>query len=286
MPSTNGQPGQQQHQKQQQPSQPPALDKPEVQAALGNAGLSKENPDINNLMQALAAQQQATGLLQKAGALKDKAIACLNPKERNRMLQEAYDKEVQAHGQSVWAKRMQSGVWQGGAGGAGIGGGVGVGLGAAVGTVTGGVLSLPTTALGGLVGAGVGGVTGPWFKLDQGKAKEVAERERGEGKSEEEVQKAVAEEAVVEDTEKGASGEGAEDGSAPPAHDAAISQPEPGSAQRNLQRQHSISAAANLGPDGETKKARKKPRKLEVRNSKKAAAEMGDEGKENRPGGE
>ncbi|KAF2768193.1 hypothetical protein EJ03DRAFT_255605, partial [Teratosphaeria nubilosa] len=85
--------------------------------------------------------------------------------ERQRMLQAAYDKEIEAHGQSKFARRLQSGPWQGGVGGAGIGGGVGMGVGTVVGTLVGGVVSLPTTALGGLVGMGVGGIHGPFVKL-------------------------------------------------------------------------------------------------------------------------
>jgi len=264
-----------------------ALEKPEVQDALGKAGVDSKNPDVDKLMQALAAQQQATGLLQKASALKDKAMKCLNPVERRKMLQEAYDKEVEANGQSVWARRMQSGVWQVGGAGAGIGGGVGMGLGAVVGSVVGGVVSLPTTALGGLVGAGVGGITGPIIKLDQTKAKQVAEREKKKGKNSEEIEKAVREEAVAEDEGDQAPNEGtleAEDveglaksaSPAPQDQNAAISQPEAGSAQHNLQRQHSTGATSqqastpsDAGPD----KPKKKPRKIEVRSGKKTSVE-------------
>ncbi|RMZ17517.1 hypothetical protein D0860_00430 [Hortaea werneckii] len=258
-----------------------ALEKPEVQDALGKAGVDKQNPDVDKLMQALAAQQQATGLLQKASALKDKAMKCLNPVERRKMLQEAYNKEVEANG------RMQSGVWQVGGAGAGIGGGVGMGLGAVVGSVVGGVVSLPTTALGGLVGAGVGGITGPIIKLDQTKAKQVAEREKKKGKNPEEIENAVREEAVVEDQGDEAPNEGTLEAEhveglaksaspAPQDQNAAISQPEAGSAQHNLQRQHSTGAAsqqASTTPDSDPGKPKKKPRKIEVRSGKKSSVE-------------
>lgn len=217
-----------------------------------------ENADVNDkeqLMKALAAQQNATGLLAKASALKDKAQKCLNPKERQQMLQDAYDNEIEAHGQSKIASRMQSGVWQGGVGGAGIGGGVGMGLGTVVGTLVGGVVSVPTTALGGLVGMGVGGIHGPFIKLNQKKAQEVAEREKAKGKCPEEIERAVRAEAVVED-----GGEGESD----------ITQLDSGTAKMNLQRQRSspsgsrprrAEAAIEQSPD----KPRKKPRKLEIR---------------------
>jgi hypothetical protein len=235
--------------------------------------------DKKQLMQALAASQTATGLLAKASALKDKAQKCLNPAERQRMLQEAYDKEVQAHGQSKWAKRMQSGVWQGGAGGAGIGGGIGAGLGTVVGTLTGtlvgGVVSLPTTALGGLVGMGVGGITGPFIKLDQTKAKQVMEREKAKGKSDKEVEEAIRKEAVIEEVDEEATGDGAQ-GQGQSSPGAAISQPESGSARKNLERQKSSQQQQQqsqkhptAGGDGQQKK---KPRKLEVRSGGKAGA--------------
>ncbi|OTA26407.1 hypothetical protein BTJ68_10575 [Hortaea werneckii EXF-2000] len=218
-----------------------ALEKPEVQDALGKAGVDKQNPDVDKLMQALAAQQQATGLLQKASALKDKAMKCLNPVERKKMLQEAYDIEVEANGQT----------------------------------------------LGGLVGAGVGGITGPIIKLDQTKAKQVAEREKQKGKNPEEIEKAVREEAVAEDEGDQAPNEGtleAEDveglaksaSPAPQDQNAAISQPEAGFAQHNLQRHHSTGATSqqastpsDTGPD----KPKKKPRKIEMRSGKKTSVE-------------
>ncbi|KAF2862550.1 hypothetical protein K470DRAFT_255835 [Piedraia hortae CBS 480.64] len=129
------------------------------------------SPDIDKeqLLQALSAQTLATRLLEKASHLKDLALKATDPEERQKIIQEAYDKEVEAHGHSKLAQRLQSGVWQGGIAGAGIGGSIAVGLGATVGTLVGGVTSVPTAALGGLIGAGVGGINGPFVKLDQKK---------------------------------------------------------------------------------------------------------------------
>ncbi|KXL41952.1 hypothetical protein M433DRAFT_338546 [Acidomyces richmondensis BFW] len=204
-----------------------------------------EADDKEQLMKALAAQQNATGLFAKASALKDKAEKCLNPKERQRMLQEAYDREIEAHGQSKIARRMQSGVWQGGIGGAGIGGGVGVGLGTVVGTLVGGVVSVPTTALGGLVGMGVGGIHGPFIKLNQKKAHDVVDREKA---------------AVTNDR----------DG------EAEICQAGSETTERKLQRQHSgpsgsRSQGAEVAAKRPSEKPRKKPRKLEIRSGCKTA---------------
>ncbi|EMC95458.1 hypothetical protein BAUCODRAFT_542272 [Baudoinia panamericana UAMH 10762] len=231
-------------------------------------------------MTALAAQQQATGLFARASALKDMAMKALNPAERQKMMQEAYDKELEANGKSKWASRLTSGPWQGGMGGAGIGGGVGMGLGTVVGTVVGGVVSLPTTALGGLVGAGVGGITGPFVKLDQKKAKEVEARERAKGKSDEEVAEAVKKEAVTEDPSGEADADAGEGASDEPAqssgHGAEFSQPEQGSAKRNLERQHSGGGVPTQQQDAASEtptKARKKPKKIEVRSGKKAKSD-------------
>ena len=279
-----------------------AMDDPGVNAALGKHGKGggEGKPDPEQLMKALAAQQNATGLLQKAQGLKDNAMKCLDPKERQRMVQEAYDKEIEANGQSKFAKRLQSGSWQGGAGGAGAGAGVGMGLGTVLGTVTGtllgGVVSLPTTALGGLVGLGVGSIHGPFVKLDQSKAKAIMAKGKAEGKSEKEIEDTVKEEALEEMTPEeieqakaaGKNGEGAEAAegtaagdeesqtpteSSPTAQDAAISEAEEGSAQPDLQRQHSSgiakTEAGESGTSSKSNEPRKKPKKLEVRSAKK-----------------
>jgi len=128
-------------------------------AGTGNFDQERFNKQVAAAQKAAAAQQQADGLKKKASKLMD-------GKERRRMLQDAYDREVEAHGHSKYAKRLQSGTWQGGAAGAGIGVGVGAGLGTVVGTLVTGLVSVPTFALGGLVGMGVGGIHGPFFKFD------------------------------------------------------------------------------------------------------------------------
>ncbi|KAH9826962.1 hypothetical protein Tdes44962_MAKER03193 [Teratosphaeria destructans] len=275
-----------------QTSDPDKKDQKALQAAKDEDPQALDKMDLpgdkKQLMQALAAQQNATGLLAKANSLKDTAMKAMNKDERRRMLQEAYDKEIEAHGQSKFARRLQSGPWQGGVGGAGIGGGVGMGVGTVVGTLVGGVVSLPTTALGGLVGMGVGGIHGPFVKLDQSKAKAVAERAKTEGKSDEEIEEAVRKEAVVEevDEEEAKALEGGVEGSGTPR--AAISQPQSGEAKKNLERHHSGSGSkvgeqtggdrspSGSGGGGESGVAKKKPRKIEVRSGSKAGATTGD----------
>ncbi|CZT17284.1 uncharacterized protein RCC_03118 [Ramularia collo-cygni] len=122
-------------------------------------------PRKEDLVQAVDALQKAAKAQDAAKSLREKASAIADPKQRERMIQDAYENEVEAHGQSKLARRLQSGTWQGLAGGTGIGAGVGMGVGTVVGVVTGGLVSLPTTALGALIGSGVGAVHGPWIKL-------------------------------------------------------------------------------------------------------------------------
>ncbi|KAF6834752.1 hypothetical protein CMUS01_06028 [Colletotrichum musicola] len=92
-----------------------------------------------------------------------------DPEEKQKMLHEAAQHEKKAQALSRDAKRLQSGIWQGGMGGAGMGAGLGAGLGAGVGTVVsavvGGVAVIPTTAVGALVGVAAGAIHGPWYSL-------------------------------------------------------------------------------------------------------------------------
>lgn len=125
----------------------------------------KQLPEEERLMQAAQAAKAAASALGIVDSLKSKAALLADPKERERVLSEAYEREVEARGLSKKARILKSGTFQGAAGGAGIGAATGVGLGTLVGTLVGTVASVPTTALGGLVGAGTGAIHGPWIKL-------------------------------------------------------------------------------------------------------------------------
>ncbi|KAK0810198.1 hypothetical protein LTR75_005702 [Friedmanniomyces endolithicus] len=216
-------------------------------------------PEKEQLMQALAAQQNANGLLQKALSLKDTAMKAMNPQERQRMMQEAYDKEVEANGQSQvgsTAAEWTLARWDGRRG-------------------LGGVAALPTTAVGGLVGMGVGGITGPFVKLNQDKAKEIAAREKAKGKSDEEVMETVKAEAgeevapeAIEDVDGGGAGT--------PAPIPASSTVAPGqsgqSSAKGTSEKHHSGAKTKIPPARDPNQPRKKPKKLEVRSAKKPAA--------------
>ncbi|KXH36461.1 hypothetical protein CSIM01_04976 [Colletotrichum simmondsii] len=151
------------------------------------------------IAQATAKLEEAQKETEAAQALRERAEATEDPEEKKKILAEAAEHEKKAQGSAKQSKRLQSGVWQGGIGGAGIGAGLGTGLGAGVGTlvgaVVGGVTAIPTTGLGLLVGAGTGAIHGPWYKLEQQK-KEAEEAEAngedgGESEGREGAEKAV-----------------------------------------------------------------------------------------------
>jgi len=131
------------------------------------------------LAQATAKLQEAQQEAEEAQRARQRAEGVEDPEEKKKILAEAAEHEKKSKSLETQSQRLQSGVWQGGIGGAGIGAGIGTGLGAGVGTlvgaVVGGVTAIPTTGLGLLIGAGTGAIHGPWYKLDQEK------EEAGEG---------------------------------------------------------------------------------------------------------
>jgi hypothetical protein len=110
----------------------------------------------------LQATKKATD---SAAALREQASKITDAKERKRVLNDAYNKEMEARGLSKVVKRTQSGPWQGLFAGAGIGGAISAAIGTLIGTLVGGALSIPTMGLGALVGTGVGAVHGPFIKI-------------------------------------------------------------------------------------------------------------------------
>ena len=98
----------------------------------------KHLPEDERLQQAAQAAKAAASAQGMVESLKSKAGMLTDPKQREKMLSEAYRNEVEAKGQSKKARILKSGTFQGGAGGAGIGMATGMGLGTVVGTLTGG----------------------------------------------------------------------------------------------------------------------------------------------------
>ncbi|KAB5525654.1 hypothetical protein GE09DRAFT_477403 [Coniochaeta sp. 2T2.1] len=155
---------------------------------------------------AIEAAKAAKRLQDTADALKKQASLIRDPAERERLIRAAYEKEVQAHGQSKKARAMASGWGQGAAAGVGIASAVGMGLGNLVGVLLSGVTAVP----GVLVGSGVGAAHGPWFKLGGDKKDgKKEEGKEGEGKEteddsdDEETHRAIVEAARQAEEEEG-----------------------------------------------------------------------------------
>ncbi|KAH7086277.1 hypothetical protein FB567DRAFT_561017 [Paraphoma chrysanthemicola] len=211
----------------------------------------------SKLQEAAAAAESALAAQKTASSLRAAAEAIKDPKKREQYLTDAYNKEIEAHGNSKKARILTSGAFQGGIGGAGIGAAVSTGLGTVVGTIVGGVTAIPATAVGGLAGMATGAVHGPWIKLNKiGKEGRV-----GDGK---------------EKVEKGPEIEGGDGDMDVEGDDGVVPNPEVlREAARKMGEKEGgeTKAGGKAGGGGEKKQAeRKKPRKLEVRSKQAQAA--------------
>ena len=209
-------------------------------------------PKDERLAQAAAAASAAASTQSLVESLRSKAAALTDPKKRERMLSEAYDREIEARGLSKKARILKSGTFQGGVGGAGLGAATGVGLGTVVGTVVGGVVSIPTTAVGGLVGMGTGLVHGPWVKLGGKGGKEGEKNDEGEGEVVEVPREAVDGGAVDVDEKTG---------------EVRVLNPEKLKRAAGGAEVKEKKTPGQVGKMGE----RRKPKKLEIRSKQQAA---------------
>lgn len=204
-------------------------------------------PKDDRLAAAASASQAAASANSLASTLRSKASLLTNPAERSRVMQEAYNKELEAHGNSKRARILTSGTFQGAAGGAGIGTAVGMGLGTVTGTLVGTVATIPGVLVGGLIGAGTGVIHGPWIKLTK--------MVNGEGKGEVKVPaEAVENGSVTVDKETGL-----------------VKTVDAEGLRQARERAEKVEKEGG-GGDTEVKKEKKKPRKLEVRGKPKADA--------------
>jgi len=133
---------------------------------------NSEEKIIAEITTRLKAVEEAQGAASEAQKRHDETD---DPEEKAHALEEKAKQEKKAKSELKIVQRLQSGVWQGGAGGAGIGAGVGMGVGTVVGSLVGGVTAIPTTGLGALVGVGTGAIHGPWFKVPKGEKEEEQE---------------------------------------------------------------------------------------------------------------
>ncbi|KAG9732853.1 hypothetical protein KCU73_g11207, partial [Aureobasidium melanogenum] len=113
------------------------------------------------------AASKALELEKQAKELTQAAAGAGDPDERQKLLNEALSKSVEAQSFGKVAKYLRSGAFQGLLAGGGVGTGVGAGLGALTGTLVGGVSSLALGGLLGGIGSAVGALHGPWAKPEE-----------------------------------------------------------------------------------------------------------------------
>jgi hypothetical protein len=111
------------------------------------------------------AAQQAQEAGKKAHELTQAAAGAGDPEERQKLLNQALEKEIEAESFGKTAKYLQSGSFQGMAAGTGLGVIPGVSLGTITGALVGGLTSTITGGLGAAIGTAVGTAHGPFFKL-------------------------------------------------------------------------------------------------------------------------
>jgi hypothetical protein len=207
-------------------------------------------PEDDRLAAAASAAQAAASANSLASTLRSKASLLTNPAERSRLMQEAYNKEMEANGNSKRARILTSGTFQGAAGGAGIGTAVGMGLGTITGTLVGTVATIPGVLVGGLVGAGTGVIHGPWIKLGGGKGKDKG---------------AVAETKIpAEAVENGSVVVDKKTGQVKTVDEEGLKRARQVAEQMEKMQKEGGAGNGDAGA-GEVKKGKKKPRKLEVR---------------------
>lgn len=117
--------------------------------------------------------KQASEAQKKATELMGAAAAAGDPEERQKLMEEALEQQIQSKSLGKTAKYLRSGTFQGMAIGAGLGIAPGASLGTISGALVGGVTS---TALGGLgagIGAATGALHGPFWDMSKGASKGI-----------------------------------------------------------------------------------------------------------------
>jgi hypothetical protein len=113
------------------------------------------------------AAQKALELEKQAKELTQAAAGASDSDERQKLLNQALSKSIEAQSFGKVAKYLRSGAFQGFLAGGGLGTGVGAGLGALSGTLVGGVSSLALAGLLGGMGSALGAIHGPWLKPEE-----------------------------------------------------------------------------------------------------------------------
>lgn len=134
----------------------------------GEAAAGQQGPSDEEVRQhSSEAAQKSLEAQQAAYELRQAAHGAADPEERQKLLEEAIDKEIEAESFGKTAKYLRSGTFQGLAVGAGMGVAPGATLGALTGTLVGGVTSLITGGLGGAIGAAAGAIHGPFWNMGE-----------------------------------------------------------------------------------------------------------------------
>ena len=239
-------------------------------------------PSRDEMMKTIESLQKAQKATSAAVTLRDKAKAMTSSTQREKMLKEAFDKEMEANGHSKMAKRLQSGSWQGFGFGGGIGAATGLGLGSGIGILLGAITAVPATGIGMLVGTGVGAIHGPFVKLGgkDGKTEEVPFEDADTGRvvdAMEKERKARLENGAAEDGEcgkadSGAAGTGDKPRRKPPKIEIRNKKYEQTETGDKAENEPEIKKEANVttSVSDESKPAKRKPKKLEIRSGNKA----------------
>jgi len=158
-------------------------------ATLPNMTASKKSPDTSSdnknvvpdkevRKESSKAANQAISAQRKAKELKQAAAGAGDPDERQKLMEQAIDAQIQAESFGKTAKYMRSGTFQGLAVGTGLGIAPGATLGALTGTLVGGVTSTITGGLGGGIGAAAGAMHGPIWNIGEVAGKGIQVRTR------------------------------------------------------------------------------------------------------------
>ncbi|KAK4503494.1 hypothetical protein PRZ48_004409 [Zasmidium cellare] len=138
------------------------------EAAAAQQSGQQQGPSDEEVRQHSAeAAQKSLEAQQKAYELRQAANGAADPEERQKLLEEALDREIAAESFGKTAKYLRSGTFQGFAVGTGMGIAPGASLGALTGTLVGGVTSLITGGLGGAIGAAAGAIHGPFWNMGE-----------------------------------------------------------------------------------------------------------------------
>ncbi|KAF3009912.1 hypothetical protein E8E13_010940 [Curvularia kusanoi] len=141
---------------------------PESKKAAQNGASDEEVRQESSKLakQAKGAQDKATELLQAAAAAGD-------PEEREKLMKEALEKQMESKSLGKTASYLRSGTFQGMAVGAGLGVAPGASLGAITGTLVGSVTSTLLGGIGAGLGAAAGALHGPFFDFDKAVGKGI-----------------------------------------------------------------------------------------------------------------